>query len=308
MPLSRKQSHNISRSVKGGSGTFMSARAGIALARKLLKHIPVVGLGTLLFAPFLRVVVNHWLHDAIFSHGMLIPLISAYLIWQKRAELAGLRVEPWSPGLGLVVLGCILNVMGTLSGILLVSGMGLSAVLIGITGFLWGKEPARKLAAPLAFLVFMVPWPSYTMASLTWRLQSIASSMAASILSSFGIVIYQDGNLLVLPNYILEVKEACSGTRSFFGLMALGGVMGMQREGHWVSCILLIAAAPPMALMANLVRIVGTGVAARWFGSAAGEEALHTVWGILVFLLAVAGLFTTQRILRWVIKTFASAS
>ena len=103
-----------------------------------------------------------------------------------------------------------------------------------------------------------------------------------------------------LSNYILEVKQACSGSRSIFALAALALMLGFGLERKWWIRVLLLAAAPILAILANVIRIVGTGLIASRFGNIAADEMLHTVWGVLVFTIAVMGLFGFQRFLLWV--------
>lgn len=262
------------------------------------------------FLVFFRALAREWWTDPNFSFGALIPLISVFLLWIKRDELARLTPAPWLPGIGLVAAGCAVHVMGTLSGVLLVSGVGFITVLFGLSLFLWGKAHTKELALPLAFLIFMVPWPTYTIGSLTWHLQGMASSIAAVLLQLFRIPVFQDGNLLILPGYVLAVEEACSGVRSTFALLAIAALMAFLRGGGkpLFFHLPLIASAPLMASMGNIVRIVGTGLAAQAMGPAAAEDSLHTVWGILVFLIAVAGLVTMQKLLLWLNYRFASQS
>jgi exosortase len=198
--------------------------------------------------------------------------------------------------------------MGELSGILLLSGTGLIAAFIGMAAFLWGKRQCQLVALPLAFLIFMVPLPSYMLGMISWRLQAGASTVSTGLLQRLGIPVFQDGNLLVLPNYVLTVKEACSGTRSVFALMALAVLLGVLNKGRWVPRLLLFASAPGIALLSNIIRIVGTGLAAYFFGEVAVQETLHVMWGIIVFVIGVAGLLGMNKGLQWASERFASVS
>jgi len=262
----------------------------------------------LAFLSFFKAVAQEWFQNEIFSYGILIPAVSGYLIWQRRAILAQREVRPSHWGLGLAIIGCGLRVMGELGGIQLVSGAALILVLIGGVVYLRGSVHARVVAWPLAFLILMVPWPSYTLGAVSWRLQSAASTISAITLEQLGIPVFQDGNLLYLPQYTLAVKEACSGTRSLFALVALAAMLGMTAERRWGPRLLLLALAPVIALLSNVVRIVGTGIAANWFGEVVARQSLHAAWGVVVFGLGVAGLIGAQRVLRCLGSRYASAS
>jgi exosortase len=257
------------------------------------------------FLSFLRTLISAWTSDPEFSYGMLIPLIVVYFIWDRRNRLKAAKKTTWLGGLAMAVLGCGLQILAGLSGSLVISGVAIVIAMMGVVGFLWGGEVLRIVMFPLIYLLFMVPLPSYLLGQLTWYLQVAASRISGTVLGSIGVPIYQDGNLLRLPNYVLEVKEACSGSRSVFSLLALAVTLGLTAERSWLVRISLISAAPILAVGANVIRIVGTGLIAWWFGSLAADESLHTAWGILVFIIAIAGLLGVQRLLRWI--TYAHA-
>jgi len=91
----------------------------------------------------------------------------------------------------------------------------------------------RLVAAPMLVLTLMAPIPSYVLGQLSWHLKVTATAASSAVLRMAGIPVYQDGNLLRLPNYVLEVREACSGTRSVFALLALAIVLGIISEQKW---------------------------------------------------------------------------
>jgi exosortase len=259
------------------------------------------------FTPFMKVLAETWISDTEFSYGMLIPVIVVYLIWRRRDEfeLKGAPRIPSFLSFVLVVAGCALQIVASLNGTLLISGAAFSVTLIGIFGFLCGRHCLKVLAMPLSFLVLMVPLPSYVLGTIGWNLQMKASSISSAILEFVGVPVYQEGVLLRLPNYALEVKQACSGLRSIFALLTLALVIGLVTEKKWRARILLIVITPILALGANIVRIVTTGFLAWHFGGLALDEWLHTILGIGVFLATVLALLGFQKILRWATNLYA---
>ena len=265
-----------------------------------------LGLAILLtFGAFLMTLAKNWLRDPEFSYGVMIPIITTYLLWLRRAQLRGLGTVGHGWGLPIVLVGCGLHLMGSLSGTLLVSGIALVLTILGMVVYLWGACSLRIVLLPVALLILMVPVPSYLVGEVSWYLQVSASTVSSAVLRFLSVPVYQDGNLLRLPNYVLEVKQACSGSRSIFALFALALILGLSVERKWWARILLVVAAPVLAVAANIVRIVGTGLIARRWGSLAANESLHTTWGILVFVIAVMGLFGFQRILQWATSEYA---
>lgn len=272
---------------------------------RALLWVALVASIALPFLDFFRDLFRQWMGDVTFSYGIMIPFVSAGLIWSQRRELAQARNDGWSLAVCIVFAGGLLRIMGSRSGILLVSGLALSLILMGTAGLLWGKAVMKKLALPLAYLLIMVPLPSYLLGSLSWHLQSFASTASASVLQLLGLTVYQDGNILVLPNYALEVKNACSGTRSLFALIAMAATLGITIERKWSVRILLLCAAPLLAVTTNIVRIVGTGMAWQWMGDVAANETLHGAWGVAMFLIAVLGLLGLQKWIPWLIHRSA---
>jgi exosortase len=253
----------------------------------------------LIYWGFFRSIWFVWVKNTEFSYGALVPPLIGYLLWLRREKLRSIEKMGWTPAILGVIAGCGLQVLASFSGTLILSGVSLAVTLVAGVGFLWGRALLRVVILPLSMTVLMVPVPVYVADELTWRLQIAASAASSVILRFLGVPVFQDGNLLRLANYVLEVKEACSGSRSLFALLGLALVLGLTAEKRWWVRISLICAAPLLSLAANLVRIVGTGVIAHQWGNVAANESLHSAWGILVFLMAVIGLLGVHRFLRW---------
>jgi len=250
----------------------------------------------LIFKGSLASDLDAWLHDEEYSFGLIVPLLGAYLIWGRRKGISAVPKPPWSTGIFVVLLGCGLQVLASRSGSLVVSGIALILTLIGVTGFIWGKQVLRIVAAPLASLILMVPLPSYVMGELSWHLQSIGSTVSGGVLRSLGVPVFQDGNVLRLSNYVLEVKQACSGFHSIFALLVLSCGIALSTQSRLYIKVLPVLAAPFLALGANVLRIVGTGLIANQWGSLATNKLLHEGLGIAVFLITVVGLLGTRTL------------
>jgi exosortase len=266
------------------------------------RYSPWLIAGTALMVPFVPFLVNLWKawgSDPEFSHGILMPFIVGYIVWTRREQLSDQRSPGGFLGLGVLSAGCGLLVLSSLSGTLIMSGIGFALAVLGTGVYLWGPRCFRVAAGPIGLLMLMVPLPSYVMGELSWRLQTMASTISSSILRIFGVPVFQDGNILNIGTYVLEVKQACSGSRSVFALFALALVLGIGSGRAWWTRFLLVVAAPVLAVGANVMRIVGTGFIAKTFGSLAANESLHLAWGIAVFVVAVSGLLAFHKYLQW---------
>jgi exosortase len=260
---------------------------------------------SLQYLSVLKSLYSLWLSDAQLAYGAFVPILVVYLIWTRRHRLQGSTKSPWPMSLLIIIAGSGLQVLASLSETLVFSGIALAATLIGTVGFLWGRQCLRITAVPLGFLALIVPLPSYLVDQITWQLKVIASTFSANVLGIIGIPVYQDGNLITLPNYVLEVKDVCSGSRSIFALLTIALVLALTMEEKWRHRVLLIACAPILAILINVLRIVGTGLVAWRYGALAANESLHTVWGVLVFAFAVTILLGFQRFLQWAAREYA---
>jgi exosortase len=109
--------------------------------------------------------------------------------------------------------------------------------------------------------------------------------------------VLREGNVLHLPARTLEVAEACSGIRSLVSLLMLGIVLGYFTERRIGARVLVTLAAIPIAILANAVRVAGTGLASEWVSPAAADGFFHSFSGWLMFVVAFAGLLLFQQLL-----------
>jgi len=243
-------------------------------------------------------LVFDWAHDDNYSHGFLIVPIALYFVWERRARLAAARIRPHWFGLVVVIGSLGLLVAGTLGAELFVSRVSIIFLIAGAVLFAAGFETLRILSLPIAFLLLMVPPPAIIFNQIAFPLQLLASRFGEATLQAFSIPVLREGNVITLANTTLEVAEACSGIRSLVSLLTLGIVYGYFTEDRWVWRAALAAATLPIAIVANALRVAGTGILAHVAGAAAADGFFHTFAGWLVFMAAVVMLFLLQRLLR----------
>ena len=166
--------------------------------------------------------------------------------------------------------------------------------------FLFGWQYLRILAFPLAFPLLMVPIPAILFNQIAFPLQLLASRFGAGALQACSVPVLREGNVIVLANTTLEVAEACSGIRSLISLLTLGIVYGYFSDPRtWVR-VLIALTTVPIAIVANGLRVAGTGIAAHYYGPAAAQGFFHTFSGWLVFVFAFALLFGFV----WLVRRF----
>ena len=256
---------------------------------------PVLAGLLLLYLPMFRKLVYDWGHDDNYSHGFLIIPIALYLLWERRADLAAAKVAPSNFGLVLTLLSLVVLAAGTLGSELFLTRVSLIGVLGGIVWFLYGMAYLRVLIFPLAFLLLMIPIPSIIFNQIAFPLQLLASRFGEVVLRMFDIPVLREGNVITLANTQLEVAEACSGIRSLISLLTLGIVYGYFTDKRpWVRLAIALATIP-VAIVANGLRVAGTGVAAHHYGPQAAQGFFHEFSGWVVFVVSLVLLFLIQR-------------
>ena len=213
------------------------------------------------YLPVLSSLVAQWASDENYSHGFLIVPFSIYFAWTQRTALAAAPIRPSVLGL-LVVCGSLLVLIGGLFGAeLFLSRISLIGVLAGTVLFLLGPQHLRLLAFPIALLILMVPLPAIIFNQIAFPLQLFASQVGEVVLTTAGIPVLREGNILELSTMKLEVAQACSGIRSLVSLVTLGVILGKLSEPRRWARVVLALAAVPIAIIENAARVAGTGLA-----------------------------------------------
>lgn len=245
-------------------------------------------------------LVNQWLTSGDTSYGLALAAVALLIGWRRRAVFASAYRPGSPPGVGLFILlsGLVLYLTGILGADVFLTRTSSVIVLTGVVCFLAGTAATRSMAAPLLFLLLSIPPPTLVVTALTLPLQTIASRIGEATLMAGGVPVVRDGNLLRLPSTTLEVAEACSGLRSVVSLGALAVVLSWTTERSWPRRASLVAAALPIAVAVNGLRVALTGFACERWGRAAAADPWHTLTGWLTFTVAVTLLVSTGRLMR----------
>lgn len=246
------------------------------------------------YYPVLGRMVRDWYVDEDMGHGFFVPVVSAYMIWQRKDELLSRRYAPALWGLAVAGLGGLLLVIGTYAVEQTVMRGSFLVSLWGSVLTLGGWRLLRDLAFPLFLLVFMIPLPAVVYNQITFPLQLFASQVAETALSLLGVPVLREGNILELPSQRLSVVEACSGIRSLMSLTYLSLVYGYFFEPRTAVRAALLVLTPAIAILVNSLRVTATGLLSEYDPELA-QGAFHSMEGWLMFLLALAALVAVHR-------------
>lgn len=251
-----------------------------------------------LYAGILVSLVRVWWNDPNFSHGFFVPVFSGYLVWARRAELRKTEIRPSWLGLPVIVGAAALLVVGSLGAELFLSRCSLVFLMAGLVVFFGGWKLLRELALPIGFLFFMVPVPAIIFNQITLPLQLLASEAAAVALPWLGVPVLREGNIIRLPAMPLEVAEACSGIRSLISLMTLAIAYGCLIERKVWKRIVLALAAAPIAVFANSLRVVGTGLAVQYWNPDKALGFFHEFSGWIIFMVSLFALLALHKLMN----------
>ena len=251
----------------------------------------------LLYYQVIASLVSDWWKDDNYSHGFLIIPIALFFVWERRAALKEAHKKPSAWGLVFVAGSLAMLFAGILGSEYFLPRVSMLGVLAGAMLFLFGWNHLRILILPIAFLLLMIPIPAIIFNQIVFPLQLLASRFGENTITMCHIPVLREGNVIHLANTSLEVAEACSGIRSMITLLTMGIIYGYLFDPRlWVR-IAMAAGTVPIAIIANGIRVAGTGVAAHYYGAEAAEGFSHTFSGWIIFIAALIMLFFLHRII-----------
>jgi len=296
-------------------------------ARKHLWQILAISSALIFaYATVLGKLGHDWWTDENYSHGLLIPFIIVFILWSLRERLTHIVRRP-ATALGLAaVLGALVALWaGTAGAELYLQRTSLVLMLAGTVLYFWGLSVLRLLLVPIFLLLLAIPIPAIIFNKIAFPLQLFASRCAVWAMTLFDIPVLRQGNVIeLLPlgareTKKLEVVEACSGIRSLMTLVTLAVVFAyfthppgddgdrpcphsrpglgigsllsrLRNYGFWRSTIIVLSAIP-IAIFTNALRVSGTGILARYYGTRVADGFFHSFSGWVIYVVAFLMLF-----------------
>jgi exosortase len=246
----------------------------------------------------LRKLMRDWWYIPDFSHGLLVPFFSAYLIWKRKDRLKSLPSAPSWIGFPIILFALGILIAGSYGAELFLPRISLLFLLAGVIVTFRGWNQLRVLAFPLLVLILALPIPEIIFNQITIPLQLLASRLASDILPLFNVPVLRQGNVIYLPSMPLEVAEACSGIRSLMSLGTLAIFYGYFLENSITRRVILAFFSIPIAVAANAFRIVGTGLCVQYWDPAKALGFFHEFSGWVIFLVSLAILYGIHLVMR----------
>lgn len=278
-----------------------SLKAGSSISwqeRSWLQLVILVVISTVLYSSVLIELVAAWWGDPNFSHGFFVPLFSGMVVWLNRKRLATIPQELAWGGLVVVAVALCALIVGVLGAEFFLSRSSLVLLIAGLVIYLRGWRLFRAAMFPWACLFLMIPIPGLLLNQVTAPMQLLAAKFAHAILVLFGVPVLREGNILFLPAMTLEVAQACSGIRSLVTLVTLAVIYGYFRELSTVRRLILLLAVGPIAIAANGLRIVATGLLVQFWSPDKATGFFHAIESLFMVGLALLMFFLVHRLMR----------
>ena len=262
-----------------------STRWGIAAAGLMTLEL------ILLYAPTAKFLWERWTmsvwHNA---HGVLVPPVAAFLIYQELKRLQGAPSSASAWGFVFLIPALVLHALDTGMHTQLLSAASILIALPGLSLLLLGVERTRAILFPLAFLVAALPIPLGMTEQIHMQLRLFATAGTAWLVPMFGVPVFAEGTTLHLPVGPLEIADACSGFSTLYAAGAVAFLTAYSTPG-WPRRTLVLLSAAPLAIAANLLRVVFLALLVAWQGVEVLETFIHPLSGMMTFALALPVIF-----------------
>lgn len=261
-----------------------------------------------------RKTIFQWLtgvwKNPTWQHGALAPPIAAFLVWRKRKELAALDPRPSVWGLLACGFSLVLYWGGYRGNFYYLGYASLQLLVAALVVWFWGWQCFWRVG--FAWFILGFAWPYLFLEdTLAFKLRTVMVTATAKLLDFTGIPVLQDGTRLISAAaegreqgalFSMNVDGPCSGLRSLFALMMVGALFGYFRQRTTWRRALFFVLSVPLAMLANMVRILILIFASLVFGMefavGKGEDYasnFHLLTGVGVFVLSLCGLMLGER-------------
>lgn len=240
-------------------------------------------------------------HKELYSHILLIPFISGYLIWMKRQTPVpasgpnrALAIVPIIAGV--LVLGIYRRVLGkhsTMETADYLAAMTLAFLCFLLSGaFIFvPRNYLKSIAFPVGFLIFCVPFPTFVQDGIEAFFQHGSAHVAYAMFEVVGTPVLKTGTFFLLPDFALDVQPECSGIHSSLVLFITSLVASYLFLETPVRRFVFVLFIIPLALVRNGFRVFSLGeIGVHWYPNVL-DSWFHHHGGPLFFLLSLVPLF-----------------
>lgn len=267
---------------------------------QLVRNHWFIGLGlAVLGAPTLLSLGRQVWSTEAGAQGPIVLFTGAWLIWRKMPTLRKEAVlgSAWITGL-VAAASLALYIFGRAYDFISLEVGGLYGMALACLYSYVGHRALLKMWFPLFYMAFIVPPPGWLIDGVTAPLKEFVSFAATNLLQLFGLPIVREGVTLFVAQYQLLVEDACSGMNSLTGLIAISlFYIYLLRDASWRYSLFLICLVIPIAVVANIIRIIILVLLTVFAGDGVAQGFLHVSAGLFLFAVALALVFSIDHMI-----------
>lgn len=268
------------------------------LAGKVFSEAPLIAAALALLVPtMIRLGEQVWSREAG-AHGPIVLATGIWLLWRRLPAMTA-AAQPGNLVLTLAaaVFSLLVFIVGRAYDLISLESAGVYGFGLAILHDRFGLKQMLKSWFPILYLGLLLPVPGWMLDQFTAPLKLLVSSLAALVVSPLGVPLYQEGVTMVVGSYQLLVEDACSGLNSLIGLVAITTFyIYLLRNAGWRYSLFLVCLIIPVAIAANVLRIVILILLTYYFGDAVGQGFLHVTAGLFLFALSLLLMFLIDSI------------
>ena len=263
-----------------------------ALLDKLLALFSFVAIGFLFYSTLKEIALICY-NDDDYSHGLLLPIVSLYMIWDQKDYIKDKLLESRNDSsnvflpLILLLISLVVFITGQATGINYTSWIAFFPVVLSVIYLTFGKTFAVISFAPIMLLLMAKPLPDSVVLRIFWPLQVLAAKVSKIVLVALGVPTYLTGNIIEIPGMKLLVEEACSGMRSAMAMVTLALIINYFLKINRLQQIIMVGFSLLVAVVLNVFRVATTGVLAHFYDPESATGFFHTFSGLIVFIVGL---------------------
>ena len=262
-----------------------------------------IGLLSMAVPTILSLASDTWSKEAG-VHGPIVLATGGWLIWRRWSEI-GLRAVPGSAVLAFagLMISLLLYTFSRAFDFLSLEALALLGAILAVAYSFVGHRVLQSLWFPIFYLLFLIPIPGWIVDQITAPLKEFVSYSAEGMLSSAGYAIVRQGVVLYIDQYQLLVKDACAGLNSLFSLTAISlFYIYLRHNASWQYALFLILWIVPIAIVANIIRVLVLVLITHYLGEDAAQGFLHNSAGLLMFVVALLGIFALDALFSMLLR------
>ena len=259
-------------------------------AQRLIAGVVLAEL-VLLYAPTMQWLFERWTISVWQNaHGLLIPPVVAYFVRQELRSLAHLPKQSSAWGFALLLPALALHVLDTSMMTQLLSAGSIVLALPGLSLLFLGPTRTRAIMFPLMLTAFALPIPLAFTEPVHMVLRQIATAACGAVLPLIGVPVFVEGTTLHLSSTPVQISDACSGFSTLYASVALAYLTAYSTPSV-ARKALVLAAAAPLAIVANVIRVITLVLLVAWRGPESLDTFIHPLSGMLTFAMALPVIF-----------------